>query len=540
MVATKIYFLLVYSCTDTYRQRLDLDASNYALAYPFLAPVPAICTPARPACEIFPITFTISLLQPCSRYTVLTVCFLLTLNAHRFPRSTRTMSSVTGMIPGQRFEVDLDSSDDEQVSQTTAAAPFNFVGEIQERKPAAPKPPIAPTLKKNNNGGFPSHHKRPVESRFKQRKAGSQADVKNNDSKASPKPSSSSFGANGQGKSSNAAEEPLDWAEQERQQIDQENSQKLAGMSAEEIAEERGELMNNLSPAFLERLLKRSNIESGSNETRLDQLGVEDEAPRKPKDSSKKVTFAQKPDVAPAPASEDTTTGENVGRLNRAHVQEVEHLPHDSVHFPQPPQPADLDPSSSTFFDDLHTKYFPSLPSDPGKLAWMQPNEESNNGYTSAHSELNPKDIRFSFKGELLPPNTAAEIPVGEGLHHHGDSPDAAGYTIPELAHLARSSFPGQRCIAFQTVGRILFRLGKNEFGDPGEPGANTVGAEDTFGELARSLWREMDRERVVDGLIAESEGSGVDGGRHVSAKAYATEAVWLWRKGGGRKWRAE
>ena len=38
----------------------------------------------------------------------------------------------------------------------------------------------------------------------------------------------------------------------------------------------------------------------------------------------------------------------------------------------------------------------------------------------------------------------------------------------------------------------------------------------------------------------AESEGNGVDGGRHLSAKAYATEAVLLWRKGGGRRWKAD
>lgn len=68
----------------------------------------------------------------------------------------------------------------------------------------------------------------------------------------------------------------------------------------------------------------------------------------------------------------------------------------------------------------------------------------------------------------------------------------------------------------------------------------NTVGAEDTFGELARGLWREVEKEKVVQGLVAESEGNGIDGGRHMSAKAYATEAVWLWHKGGGQRWKAD
>ena len=132
----------------------------------------------------------------------------------------------------------------------------------------------------------------------------------------------------------------------------------------------------------------------------------------------------------------------------------------------------------------------------------------------------------------------AAEIPVTAGLHHHGEAPEAAGYTIPELAMLARSSFPAQRCISFQTLGRLLYRLGKGEFGNPGDGGQNTVGAEDTLGELARGLWGEVEKQGVVEICVAESEGK-IANGRHVSARAYATEAVWLWQRGGGRRWKA-
>ena len=162
------------------------------------------------------------------------------------------------------------------------------------------------------------------------------------------------------------------------------------------------------------------------------------------------------------------------------------------------------------------------------------------NSYSPSRSGLDAKDIRFDFSGTLIPPKTAAEIPVTAGLHHHGDSPDAAGYTIPELAMLGRSSVPAQRCIAFRTLGRILFRLGRGEFGDPGDGLQGTVGAQDTFGELARGLWGEIEKEGVIAICTAESEGEGVAGGRHVSARAYATEAVWLWQRGGGRRMKAE
>lgn len=176
------------------------------------------------------------------------------------------------------------------------------------------------------------------------------------------------------------------------------------------------------------------------------------------------------------------------------------------------------------------------MPADPEKLEWMT--TAPSNAYSASQSSLDPKDIRFAFTGALIPPSLAAEIPVTQGLHHHGNAPDAAGYTISELAMLARSSVPAQRCVAFQTLGRILYRLGRGEFGNAGDGGQGTVGAEDTLGELARGLWHEVQKESVLEVCLAESEGRGVAGGKHVSARAYATEAVWLWQQGGGRTWK--
>ena len=76
---------------------------------------------------------------------------------------------------------------------------------------------------------------------------------------------------------------------------------------------------------------------------------------------------------------------------------------------------------------------------------------------------------------------------------------------------------PNQRCIAYQVVGRILFRLGRGDFGPRGS-------------ELQQALWSVVEKERVIEVIMSEANrNSG-----HVSAKAYATEALWLWRRGGG------
>lgn len=441
------------------------------------------------------------------------------------------------MLRGQRFEIDLD---DEDGDDDTKHVPLQcaFVGDVLERKPAAPAPPRPPTLK--NKTGFPEHRKRTVESRFKQQSVKKSTSIVpeavQSDAASDVPHQAVSVARSAEGGKAKP------WEEEEKERIDKENREKLSQMSAEEIEEERRELMNSLGPGLIERLLKRSNINSGSTESDLSngalspQVNIEQTLRPTPKS----VSFAE-------PAG-DTTTGDVAATVdhvpqtenNQHHPDMPDPLPHDTVHFPQPQQPPDLDPSSETFLQDLHTKYFPALPSDPDKLEWMQASNNAKNTYDPSASGIDPKDLRFSFRGELIPPSLAAQIPVSAGLHHHGDAPDAAGYTISELVHLGHSSFAPQRCIAFQTLGRLLYRLGKGEFGDSGEPGAGTVGAEDTFGALARGIWREVDKEKVVAMLVMESEGKGIDGGKHLSAKAYATEAVWLWQRGGGRSWKAE
>lgn len=423
------------------------------------------------------------------------------------------------MNTGIKFDIELEAQPVEDANERVEPA-SGFVGDVQERQHATPRPPAFPSLKSST--GFPLHSKRAVSSGTRLNKKPSSVSqartpshpIGNRQADVGPVADASAPNTLAQyGSISN-----------DRKQIHDENEQRLAAMSEDEILEARNEIMSALDPSLLQRLLRKSDIASGSNE-------------------------AESISDVPQPVTQVTrtslTAGDSVmidgGEAEEEHeavIEQTEPISADTIHFPRAPQPPDLDPSSATFLDDLHSKYFPSLPADVDKLEWMRSSSSSNkNSYDPSQTALKPGDIRFDFKGSLIPPTKALSVPVSEGLHHHGDAPEAAGYTIPELAHLSRSTYAPQRCIASQTLGRILFKLGKGEFGDPGEPGAGTVGAEDTFGELARGLWREVESQHVIPQLIAESEGNGVDGGRHVSAKAYATEAVWLWQRGGGRRW---
>ncbi len=205
-------------------------------------------------------------------------------------------------------------------------------------------------------------------------------------------------------------------------------------------------------------------------------------------------------------------------------------LPTNTTHFPKQNVP-DLNPDDPDFLENLHTKFFPNLPSDPSKLAWMAPiptphsTADRESPYYPGQSSLPVSALRFDFRGVLIPPRLSRQIPVSKGLHHHGEAPEAAGYTIPELGRLARSAVPGQRCIAFQTLGRMLYRLGKGEWGI-GEGGR--VGEED---DLAFGLWRCFLETRVMDSL--HEAASVEDGAGHMASKAYAVEALWLFEKGG-------
>ncbi|KAF2838588.1 hypothetical protein M501DRAFT_1011389 [Patellaria atrata CBS 101060] len=446
---------------------------------------------------------------------------------------------MSNLAKGQRFIVDLDDSDHEQ-DDTSSQQPsaFSFVSDVKERAVSEPKTPTAPTLKSTGTGS-PAHKKRFGTSAFKRQRVAisskndAQKSVRNAGSQVPPAP-----------------KDGTSFAENERRQIDQENSQRLADMSPEEIERERQELFSSLDPSHIEKLLRRANLNDGSNERNFYADTAESHVDKseqtkpqadenettKPPKLTKTVTFEESEETAPEPDEQDSPNDEE---------------PVPSIHFPAAPQPPPLDPTDPNFLQELHEKYFPDLPHDPSKLAWMAPlptddsiaDREST--YHPSQRAVHPSSLRFSFNGALLPPRLSRQIPVTAGLHHHADAPEAAGYTISELARLGRSAVASQRCVAYQTLGRILYRLGIGEFGeeeggvgvDPSLliPEERAGGDSGAGAELARGLWELVEKERILD--ILQAEANKETG--HLSARVYAQEAVWNWRKGGGRKRKA-
>ncbi|KAK6331783.1 hypothetical protein TWF718_002324 [Orbilia javanica] len=463
---------------------------------------------------------------------------------------------------GTRFTVDLDEDDTpHQTEEVTPSFPASLtnglIGDIAERTVSSAA--VAPTFDPSKSStGFPAHTKRKRPSAFRQqRNAAAAASAAN----SVPAAATNQNGAVPQPTSMKSNGGRVD----EMSSIRAENEKVVANMSSQERDAERQELMDSLSPELLQMFLKRASLDDNVETSRRPR------APEPPKEpvstptaapSSSTITPPTAPTDTPTlPTSSPQPPPENPTPAHLENIPESAFPPSIKVHFPQAPTPStepEPDPDSPEFLAHLHKKYFPNLPTDPQKLAWMVPpsSTEQDPLYAPTLSSVLPSSVRFDFRGRLLAPRKSRAVPGHLGLHHHADSPLSAGYTIPELSHLARSSFPAQRCMAFQTLGRILYRLGTGSYSKPNEEledpqTSNGDVQEDARAQkenerrvntpLEQSLWRCIHEGRVLESLQeAGSGGRNGEGSSHLGIKNYALEALWLWQKGGGERWKAD
>lgn len=371
----------------------------------------------------------------------------------------------------------------------------------------------------------------------------------------------------------------------ESEKIHIENLERLSKMTEQEIEREREEILGSMDVNVLRNLLKRAEMkENGDDNYFTTEDEREDErlrtAMRTPvatagKNGKASMTAAaasvtsgqaykKQPKMmstrgtgaaANARAGEKVQTHLERGEFSIADVgvegiethserypsfEELERIdaelnatgqaphPPSNVHFPKDPSNTmdDLNPDDPDFFKQLHNKYYPDLAAEPEKMAWMTEQTTIEDVDAVLPDTMLPSELRFDFKGQLISPRQGLVIPVTAGLHHHGNAPAVAGYTIPELAHLARSTAHSQRCMAIQTLGRILYRVGHKASAGEGV-GARQHG----YGpEITPALWGLIEEARVVDSL---QEAADEKRTKSMSVRAYAVEALWLWNKGG-------
>lgn len=313
--------------------------------------------------------------------------------------------------------------------------------------------------------------------------------------------------------------EPLN----ESEKIHIENLQRIASMSEEEVAKERQELLGSMDPEVLRSLLKRARDGPMENDDVDRALGNEHRQQNVEQKAKEKASEINDTDdieqdngdrkESKGKAKEKTDDDKKDEKEKHQDEQKEEKKGEEDtvgVHFAKP-KFEQLDPNDPDFVQKLHRIYYPDLAVEPDKLAWMTDATTDPDQYGEAGS-LAPSELRFDFRGDLLSPRLAKSVAPHRGLHHHGDNPEAAGYTIGELVHLGRSTVPAQRSIACQTLGRILYKLGRGVYGPDISGGVQGV----------------VEYSRVIDVLQMAAND------RSVGVQAHAVEALWLWR--GARK----
>ncbi|XP_061173807.1 RNA polymerase II-associated protein 1-like [Saccostrea echinata] len=198
------------------------------------------------------------------------------------------------------------------------------------------------------------------------------------------------------------------FGEEEAQKIHQENVNKMATMTSEEILEEKNKLLQMLDPKLVSFLTSKRNKQTSGEQTHTSDKGE----------------------------TMETTDSEQF---------EKKHNPKETEELDLPIKP------------DRKWIHMDKVEYD--KLSWLKdlppPSTDHNKTGTTA---------RFDFEGNLVTVDEGIDVKFG--LHHHGDEPERAGYSLEELFLLCRSTNIQQRILSLKTLGNILVKTRNGDLED--------------------------------------------------------------------------
>ncbi|KAI4900398.1 hypothetical protein NFI96_017778 [Prochilodus magdalenae] len=202
--------------------------------------------------------------------------------------------------------------------------------------------------------------------------------------------------------------------------IHQENQTRLQGMSQSEILEEQQKLMAQLDPRLVEFVRSRKTQKASSVPSTLQGQVCSDQP------VSERKALGTKLD------SQEVTMDVDGQDETEPEIQP----PITEKELPVKPQKEWL------HMDKL----------EPEKLEWMRDLPAPRRQSTKKSMQA-----RFDFSGTIIPPTK--DLPTHLGLHHHGEEPELAGYSLQELFLLSRSQLTQQRTLALNTLAHILSKV---------------------------------------------------------------------------------
>ncbi|KAM4625484.1 RNA polymerase II-associated protein 1 [Polymixia lowei] len=219
----------------------------------------------------------------------------------------------------------------------------------------------------------------------------------------------------------------------ETMRIHQENQAKLQAMSQLEILEEQKKVLAQLDPRLVEFVRSRK------------AQSISPSTPRRPQDDGAGEECLPGDAIAESDSSSAAGTQQGPPEVEMDKGEEEEELP------PPPPiteEELPVKPQKEwVHMDKL----------EPEKLEWTRDLPAPRRKGTKTAMQA-----RFDFAGTLIPPTD--DLPTHLGLHHHGEEPELAGYSLQELFLLSRSQLIQQRCLALNTLANIVTKARAGEY----------------------------------------------------------------------------
>ncbi|XP_077413807.1 RNA polymerase II-associated protein 1 isoform X2 [Vanacampus margaritifer] len=216
---------------------------------------------------------------------------------------------------------------------------------------------------------------------------------------------------------------------QETMRIHRENQGKILAMSQSEILEEQERLLSQLDPRLVEFVRSRRDASAlASSSSRERPEG---------KSSQQSVHLSSDSTSAAATPPEPKEV-----KMEEEEEEEEELSPRSAmIDLPVKPQ------KEWVHMDKVESE----------KLEWMGDIPAPRKSRTKQAMQA-----RFDFNGTLIPPTE--DLPTHLGLHHHGDEPERAGYSLQELFLLSRSQLIQQRSLALSTLRNILSKARAGDY----------------------------------------------------------------------------
>lgn len=210
----------------------------------------------------------------------------------------------------------------------------------------------------------------------------------------------------------------------ETMKIHQENQAKLQSMTQSQIMEEQRKLLVQLDPKLVNFVRSRGTQPAPASSTTF-SVALQSDRAREQRQQQSLVAETQPTASRQEPLGMEREEEEEIEEEQKAQIK-VEDLP--------------VQPKKEW----LHMDKL-----EPDKLEWTRDLPVPRKRGTKKAMQA-----RFDFAGTLVPPTE--DLPTHLGLHHHGDEPELAGYSLQELFLLSRSQVIPQRSLALNTLANIL------------------------------------------------------------------------------------